>query len=117
MGSWPDEHELKMLAGDTITFIGQVTDIDEKIEIIRHARWLINLTKESCGIGTMEALALGVPVLWYNAWATPEFVNANNGVLAQTKDMEHLIEKFQAFHTKERNRETIKQEFLVRYGG
>lgn len=63
MGSGPDEDRLKSIASDTVTFIGQVSDIDEKIKIISQARGLINFTKESCGIATMEALVLGVPVL------------------------------------------------------
>ena len=115
MWSGPDEEWLKSIAGDTITFIGQVTDIDEKIQIISQSRGLINLTKESCGMGTMEALALWVPVLGYNAGATPEFVNTTNWVLADSKDTEHLIEKFREFHEKVWEREKIKEEFLKRY--
>jgi len=111
--SWPDEDELKALAWDTVHFVGHVSDIQEKIDIMSKSRGLINLTKESCGIATMEALALWVPVLWYNAWATPEFVNTSNGILAETKNMEHLIEKFRAFHTAHWDRKMIKKKFLA----
>lgn len=62
MGSGPDETYLKSIAGPTIIFIGRIQDVDDKIKIIKNAKGLINLTKESYGIGTMEALLLGVPV-------------------------------------------------------
>jgi glycosyltransferase involved in cell wall biosynthesis len=58
MGSGPDEVYLKSIAGPSIIFIGRITDIDEKIKIISQAKGLINLTKESYGIGTVEALLL-----------------------------------------------------------
>lgn len=66
MGSGPDELQLKSIAGPSIIFIGWIQDIDEKIKIISHAKGLINLTKESYGIGTVEALLLGVPVFGYS---------------------------------------------------
>lgn len=116
MGSWPDEKYLKEIAGDTITFIGQINDLDEKTEIIKNARGLLNLAKESCGISTMEALSLWVPVFGYKWGATPEFVNDTNGVLTENKDLEHLILKFQEFLKKENRfeRKKIKENFLER---
>jgi glycosyltransferase involved in cell wall biosynthesis len=52
---------------------------------------LINLTKESFGIGTAEALLLGVPVLGYNDGATPELVDKISGVLVDSKDQQSLL--------------------------
>lgn len=66
MGSGPDETYLKSIAGPTIIFIGWINDIDEKIKIIKNAKGLINLTKESYGIGTVEAMLLGVPIFGYS---------------------------------------------------
>lgn len=65
MGSGPDEKYLKSIAGPSIIFIGWIKDVDEKIKIISKAKGLINLTKESYGIGTVEAMLLGVPVFGY----------------------------------------------------
>jgi glycosyltransferase involved in cell wall biosynthesis len=65
MGSGPDEKYLKSIAGPTIIFIGRISDIDERVKIISQAKGLINLTKESYGIGTVEAMLLGVPVFGY----------------------------------------------------
>ena len=58
MGSGPDEHYLKSIAGPTIIFIGRISDIDERVKIMSQAKGLINLTKESYGMGTMEAMLL-----------------------------------------------------------
>jgi glycosyltransferase involved in cell wall biosynthesis len=116
MGSWPDEGALKALAGDTVQFVGQVHDPAEKIAIMQHARGLINLAKESCGMATMEALALGVPVLGYTAWATPELVWSHAGILAQSKDIPHLIDTFRTFHSMQRDRTVIKKKFLEKIG-
>ena len=66
MGSGPDEQYLKSIAGPSIIFIGRINDTDEKIKIMKYAKGLINLTKESYGMGTVEALLLGVPVFGYN---------------------------------------------------
>lgn len=98
MGDGPDREMLQDLAGPTITFLGNRSDPDEKYEILRRARWLINLTKESCGIVTMEALALGVPVFGYNDGWTAEFVtHKKNWRLVDSKKHIDLIEWFEKF--------------------
>lgn len=62
IGDGPDAAYLKSLAGDNIIFLGHL-DTPELIKVMQSARGLINLTKESFGIGTAEALCLGLPVL------------------------------------------------------
>lgn len=113
MWSWPDEEYLKSLAGDTITFIGQVDDEQEKLDIIKKSRGLINLAQESCGIATMEALALWVPVFWYNAGATPELVWADSWYLVDSKEFYSLVEDFKNFQQQSFDRTHIKQTFLA----
>jgi hypothetical protein len=39
-------------------------------------------------------------------------VNSKNGILVESKDMEHLIQKFRAFHTAQWDRKEIKEKFL-----
>ena len=97
MWSGPDEQYLKSLAWPTITWVGRVTDVDEKISIIKNARWLINLAKESCGIATMEALACGIPVFGYGVWGTAELVWPKQWVLVSSKDEESLKRGFEEF--------------------
>ncbi len=116
MWSWPDEIELKELAWETITFIGHISDTSEKIKIIKQATWFINLAQESCGIWTMEALSLWVPVLWYNKWWTKELIfDENLWTLVETKEIESLIDALQAFHQREFDRKNIKKMFLTFY--
>ncbi|MDR0860390.1 MAG: glycosyltransferase [Candidatus Peribacteria bacterium] len=62
IGSGPDELYLKSLAGDTIVFLGWLSP-EETQKVVRNAKALINLTKESFGMGTAEALLMGVPVI------------------------------------------------------
>lgn len=47
-------------------FVGRISDPQERVKILSQARGLINLTKESYGMGTVEALLLGVPVFGYH---------------------------------------------------
>lgn len=110
MGSGPDETYLKSIAGPTIIFIGRIQDVDDKIKIIKNAKGLINLTKESYGIGTMEALLLGVPVFWYAQWATVELVDKDCGILVQDKKHNTLVEGFKKFMETKRDREKIAKK-------
>ncbi|MFA6256188.1 MAG: glycosyltransferase [Candidatus Absconditabacterales bacterium] len=97
MGSGPDEVYLKSIAGPSIIFIGWITDVNEKIKIISQAKGLINLTKESYGIGTVEALLLGVPVFGYSEGATAELVDEDCGILVKDKEHHTLVEEFKKF--------------------
>lgn len=98
MWDGPDREVLQDRAWPTITFLGNRSDPDEKYKILRHAKWLINITKESCWIVTMEALTVGVPVFGYNAWWTAELVTHwKNWWLVDSKEHDVLIEAFEKF--------------------
>lgn len=107
IGSGPDEQELKALAGDSIIFTGW--NPEGMIEIIKDAKGLINLTKESFGIGTVEALLMGVPVLGFQEWATAELVDSESGLLVPDKKMETLKKALQTFDHKQRDRKLISE--------
>ncbi len=115
MGSGPDEKYLKSIAGPNIIFIGQIQDVDEKIKIIKYAKWLINLTKESYGIGTIEALLLGVPVFGYAEWATAELVDEDCGILVKNKQYNTLVEDFTRFMDTSRERKTISKKIREKW--
>ena len=83
-----------------MSFLGNISDVTTKIEIIKKSRGYINLAKESCGLGTMEALLLGVPVFGYNAGGTKEFVEPDMGILVENKNLETLIEQFEEFQVR-----------------
>lgn len=107
VGNWPDEIYLKSIANNNIIFIDRIKDEKAKLDILKNAKWFINLTKESFWISTVEALLLGVPVFGYNQWATPELVDKDSWILVDKKDIHTLITKFDEFKNKQRDKETI----------
>ena len=115
MGNGPDEVYLKSIAGPSIIFIGRIADIDDKIKIIKNAKWLINLTKESYGIGTVEAMLLWVPVFGYGKWATAELVDEDCGVLVENKKHHTLIEGFKKFMNTKRDRNVIAKKIREKW--
>lgn len=115
MWSGPDEVYLKSIAGPSIIFIGWVQDVNEKIKIISQAKGLINLTKESYGIGTIEALLLGVPVFGYSQWATAELVDKDCGILVANKQHQTLVEEFKKFMNTQRDRKTISKRIREKW--
>jgi glycosyltransferase involved in cell wall biosynthesis len=108
LGDGPDAEELKQLAGPTVTFLGNISDIYTKILLIKQSRGLINLAKESCGIGTIEALLLWVPVFGYNAGGTKELVSDETWLLIDSKDIETLMKSFEDFQMVDFDRKRIK---------
>ncbi len=115
MGSGPDEAYLKSIAGPSIIFIGWIQDVDEKIKIISQAKWFINLTKESYGIWTVEALLMGVPVFGYGEWATVELVDKDCGILVKDKKHHTLVEEFTRFMHTKRERKMISKRIREKW--
>ena len=116
MGSGPDEEYLKSIAKGNIVFIWRIQDPVEKSKIIQNAKWLINITKESFGICTAEALLAGVPVFAYNDWASVELVDSDSGILVPNKNHETLIKSFSQFIEKSRDRQKIQDSIKVLLG-
>ena len=110
IGDGPDAQYLKSIAGDSIIFTWWLDHID-LIETVKHSSWLINLTKESFGIGTAEALLMGVPVLWYAEGATAELLDEHSGILLQEKSVSALSEALITFQSKKRDRKLISESF------
>jgi hypothetical protein len=61
-------------------------------ELIRHASVYLATTPETFGIGTLEAMACGVPILGYDWCGTGDIVNNISGYLVEPGDIEALIE-------------------------
>jgi glycosyltransferase involved in cell wall biosynthesis len=108
MGSGPDKDYLQSIAGDTILFIDWIQDTQSKIDIIKKSLGLLNITHESFGISTAEALLLGVPVFWYKYGATPELVDSKSGILVPDRSLPTLISHFQQFTNISRNKWEIQ---------
>lgn len=65
---------------------------DQMKELIRHALIYLATVKETYGIGTLEALACGVPVLGYNYGGTAGIVkHKETGYLARPGDFQDLM--------------------------
>ena len=110
IGDGPDAQYLKSIAGDSIIFAWWL-DHGDLIDTVKHSAWLINLTKESFGIGTAESLLMGVPVLWYAEGATAELLNEHSGILLQEKSIPALSEALITFQSKKRDRKLISESF------
>lgn len=108
IGSGPDEKELRKLAKKNISFTWR--NPPNMIDIIKNAKWAINLTKESFGLSTAESLCLWIPVLWYNQWATPELINKDAGLLIANKTEKDIINNFSKFIKINRNRKKIADD-------
>ncbi|MDR3168217.1 MAG: glycosyltransferase [Candidatus Peribacteria bacterium] len=108
IGAGPDEEYLKAIAGDNILFLGRLSP-EETQKIVRNAKALVNLTKESFGMGTAEALLMGVPVIGYADGATPELVDEESGILLEKKTMKHLVSAVEEFQEKKWERKKISE--------
>ena len=113
--SGPDEDYLRSLGDEHIIFLWQVDDIDTKIDIVGHARGSLNLAKESCGIATMESLALWVPVFAFDGGGSVELIDKKNGVRVWTKDLHSLIPALEKFYHTDRDRQAIADAFHTFY--
>ena len=110
IGDGPDAQYLKSIAEDSIIFTWWL-DHGDLIDTVKHSAWLINLTKESFGIGTAESLLMGVPVLWYAEGATAELLDEHSGILLQEKSIPALSEALTSFQSKKRDRKLISESF------
>ena len=110
IGDGPDAQHLKSIAGGSIIFTWWL-DHTDLIDTVKHSAWLINLTKESFGIGTAESLLMGVPVLWYAEGATAELLDEHSGILIQEKSVSALSEALIKFQSKKRDRKLISESF------
>lgn len=111
MWSWPDELYLKSIAGNNIIFVWWI-DYEKKkdnFKILKNAKGFINLTKESFGIATVEALILWVPVFGYNKWWSVELVDKDSWILVENKDQLSLIQGFEKFEKINWNRKKISE--------
>ncbi len=105
--SWPDELYLKSIAQDNIMFLWRWPIW--MIDIIKNAKWFINLTKESFWMWTAESLLLWVPVLGYKQWGSAELVDDKSGILVEDKSLSTLVEALIEFDKRKRDRKNISE--------
>jgi len=91
-GSGPSEAELKKLAngqklGDSVLFLGKVTDAQEKQKLYGVADvFVLNTFYESMSNVLLEAMAAGRAIVTTRAGGNPEFLNDENGMLVYYND-------------------------------
>ena len=61
IGDGAQRQELQKIAGDTVQFLGRISD-EEKIKVYMNARGFLMPQKEDAGIAPIEAMAAGIPV-------------------------------------------------------
>ncbi len=121
MGDGPDMVYAQSIAWPTIIFVGNISDVNEKINLMKHASGLINLAKESFGMTTAEALCLWLPVFGYNGGATPELVQSQdsdnkNWYLVSDKNSNILENEFATYIGMIFDRHSIATSARKRFG-
>lgn len=114
-GDGIDQAYLQSLANDNITFMGAYKDYHSLINVLKHAKGLVNLTKESFGMTIAESLAMWVPVFGFFGGACPELVDSKSWILVDNKLPETLLEEFKRFEKASFDRNYIKNAFLIKY--
>lgn len=95
-GQGPSEQEIKKQAndkklGNSIIFLGNVTDAEEKQRLYAVADvFVLNTFYESMSNVLLEAMAAGKAIVTTRAGGNPEFVNDQNGVLVHYNDKRQI---------------------------
>src|SRR3989344_4504632 len=94
IGSGRDEHYLKSIAGETVEFLGNISD-DTLSMLYQNARaFLFASVDEEFGIAPIEAMGHGLPVIAYASGGLKETVKEGiNGYLFDKFDEDSLIGK------------------------
>ena len=113
LGDGPDRGYLQSIAWSTITFLGRVSDVEKKIDLVKNARGFLGIAYESFGIVTAEALLLGVPVFAYAKWGSAELVDEESGVLIEHKDNETIVKSLRQFTQHDFDRQLIQDHAKI----
>lgn len=98
IGSGPDHHKLKAMAGEQIEFVGFVSD-EEVARLVANAEAFLFPGIDDFGISPVEALASGTPVIAYKAGGALDYVNQKTGLFFEEQTVESLIDGLRKFDT------------------
>jgi glycosyltransferase involved in cell wall biosynthesis len=94
VGSGRDEERLKLLAGPTVKFLGNLTDKELKKTYLNAKAFLFASRDEEFGIAVVEAMGYGLPAIAYRSGGLPEYViDSKNGYLFNKLEVNSLIDK------------------------
>lgn len=108
IGTGPDHHKLKQMAGPTVTFKGFVKDDTEVARLLGSAEGFIFGGVDDFGISPVEALAAGTPVIAYKAGGALDYVTDKSGVFFEEQTVDSLIKALHSFDMVNYSPEDIK---------
>lgn len=98
VGDGPDIGRLKKIAGESVQFLGNVSD-EKLVSLYGGARALIMTQEEDFGITALEAQAAGIPVIAYQGGGAQETVrDGKTGLFFQPQNEEGLREALIKFN-------------------
>ena len=102
IGDGPDRDYCESIAWPTITFLWWC-DRDTLISSLSQAHALINIADESFGLGTLESLLIGTPVLGLDAWGSAELVSSDTWILLPNTQHARLTAGIQSIMNTQRD--------------
>ena len=94
VGAGKDEEYLRSIAGPTVEFLGNLSDIELKRTYVNAKAFLFASRDEEFGIAPVEAMGYGLPVIAFRSGGLPEYVvNGKNGYLYDELEEDHLIQR------------------------
>lgn len=103
--------ELHKIAGETIEFVGEITD-EAKLKLMAGARaFIFPADQEDFGITPIEAMSVGTPVIAYRSGGVMESVIENKtGIFFNKPTVESLIEAIKRFERLKFNPQTCRAQ-------
>ncbi len=100
IGRGPEEKKLKLLAGNTVEFIGNISDKRRNEIYSRAYGFLFSSLNEEFGICVVEAMGYGVPVIAHASGGVSEIItHGKNGFLYDQLNPESLSEQIRALES------------------
>lgn len=97
IGSGPDSERLRHLAGNTVTFLGQVKD-EVVVQEIAQAEAMLFPGVDDFGIAAIEAMAAGTPVIAYKAGGALDYIRPGvTGEYFEEQSVESLAKILRGF--------------------
>lgn len=97
VGTGPEMKRLKRMAGDTVEFLGQISQ-EQLAEQYQHAKALLFPQLEDFGIVPLEAMASGTPVIAYGKGGALETVEAGkSGLFFEEQSLDSIVKTIKKF--------------------
>jgi glycosyltransferase involved in cell wall biosynthesis len=108
IGTGPEHHKLRSMAGPTVIFTGFVKDDYEVARLVASAEAFIFAGTDDFGIAPVEALASGTPVIAYKDGGALDYVTDTTGLFFEEQSVDALVHAIRLFDTKHFSPENIQ---------